>query len=249
MEPSITTSALSKDPRTGLALAARMGFRRVTLSAAQSGLRPRELDRSARRGLLAELNRLELRCDALDLFIPPEHFTDPGTVDRAVEAVGAGLELAADLGASGLTVRLPVEDPEAEMLESTAELARLAERSAVRLLDVELAGRAMRSLESGAPIPIGIALDTAAWLADRRDPLEGLVRFGAMVGGVRLVDLDPTGSRGPAGPGGRLDLDSLKRALSLEPTLRTLVVDARGWRDPSEGARAVLEAWRSDPGA
>ena len=249
MEPSITTSALSRDPRIGLALAARMGFRQVTLSAAQSGLRPRELDRSARRGLLAELNRLELRCDALDLFIPPEHFSDPGTVDRAVEAVGAGLELAADLGASALSIRLPVEDPEAEALESTAELARLAEHSAVRLLDVELGGRAMRSLESGSPIPIGIGLDTAAWLADQRDPLDGLVRFGAMVGGVRLVDLDPTGTRGPLGPGGRLDLDSLKRALSLDATRRSVVVDARGWRDPSAGAGTVLEAWRSGTGA
>ena len=249
MEPSITTSALHQDPRTGLELATRLGFRLVTLSAAQPGLRPRDLDRSARRGLLAELNRLELGCGSLDLFIPPEHFLNAETVDRAIEAVGAGLELATDLGASAVTIRLPSEDPEQEVLEATAELVRLAERSAARLLDVGLHGRALRSLESGSPIPIGIGLDTASWLADQRDPLEGLVGLGSMVGAVRLVDLDDTGTRCPPTLEGRLDLGSLKRAMELDSAGRSVVIDARGWATPLEGALKTLTAWRSDLGS
>ena len=117
MEPSITTSALHSEPRLGLELASRLGFRSVTLSAAQPGLRPRELDRSARRGLLAELRRLELECSSIDLFIPPEHFTSTETIERALDAVRGALDLATDLGARSLFLRLPSESLEDAMLE------------------------------------------------------------------------------------------------------------------------------------
>lgn len=244
MDPSITTSALHPDPRSGLELASRIGFRGVTLSAAQPGFRPRDLDRSARRGLQAELRRLELRCDSIDLFIPPEHFTQADTVDRALAAVSASVELASDLGAGALFLRLPVEDLEEPMLEATAELNRMAEGGAVRLLDVGLGGRALRTLESGGAMAVGIGIDTAAWLADQRDPLEGLIAHGALVGGLRLVDLDETGSRTAPERGGRVDLDSLHRALALETSPRSVVIDARGWTDPPGGATRSLAAWR-----
>ncbi|MEE2681331.1 MAG: hypothetical protein VX641_03060 [Planctomycetota bacterium] len=244
MEPSITTTALAEDPRAGLELASRLGFRRVTLSAAQPGLRPRDLDRSARRGLQAELRRLELACDAIDLFIPPEHFTQASTIDRALDAVSGAVQLASDLGAGGVFLRLPPEDPEEPMLEATIELTRLAQGSPVRLLDVGLNGRALRTLEAGNATALGIGIDTAAWLADHRDPLEGLVAHGALVGGLRLVDLDETGSRTPPERGGRLDLDSLQRALALETSPRSVVLDARGWAEPQTGAVQALTAWR-----
>jgi hypothetical protein len=43
-----------------------MGFRSVQLSAAQPGLRPRELDRSGRRDLLARLSRLQMPAAGLE---------------------------------------------------------------------------------------------------------------------------------------------------------------------------------------
>ena len=245
MEPSITTSALHPEPRLGLELASRLGFRSVTLSAAQPGLRPRELDRSARRGLVAELRRLELECSAIDLFIPPEHFIAPETIDRALDAVRGAMDLATDLGAQSLFLRLPGESLDEPMLESTRELNRLAEGRVVRLLDIGLSGRAMRSLENGQPIAIGLGIDTASWLADQRDPLEGLITHGAMVGGLRLVDLDETGSRTAPVAGGRIDLDSLQRALELEVQPRSLVLDARGWADPLSDSARSLAMWRS----
>ncbi|MAJ46383.1 MAG: hypothetical protein CBC35_03595 [Planctomycetes bacterium TMED75] len=248
MEPSITTSALHSEPRLGLELASRLGFRSVTLSAAQPGLRPRELDRSARRGLLAELRRLELECSSIDLFIPPEHFTSTETIERALDAVRGALDLATDLGARSLFLRLPSESLEDAMLESTEELNRLAESRVVRLLDVGLSGRALRSLESAQPIAIGIGLDTASWLADQRDPLEGLITHGAMVGGLRLVDLDETGSRTAPVAGGRIDLDSLRRALTLEVQPRSVVLDARGWADPLSDSARSLALWRAETG-
>ena len=115
----------------------------------------------------------------------------------------------------------------------------------VRLLDVGLCGRAFRGLEAGQPLAIGLGIDTASWLADQRDPLEGLVTHGGMVGGLRLVDLDETGGRTAPGPGGRVDLDSLRRALALEVQPRSVVLDARGWRQPGPDSARALEAWRS----
>ena len=131
------------------------------------------------------------------------------------------------------------------MRECTAELNQQAQGCAVRLLDVGLGGRALRSLEAGTATAIGIGIDTAAWLADQRDPLEGLITHGAMVGGLRLVDLDETGSRTAPDHGGRVDLDSLHRALELETTPRSVVLDARGWAEPIPDAARSLAAWRS----
>lgn len=246
MEPSITTSALNPEPRLGLELASRLGFRSVTLSAAQPGLRPRELDRSARRGLLAELRRLELECSAIDLFIPPEHYISTETIDRALDAVRGAMDLASELGAQSVFLRLPAESLDEAMLESTKELNRLAESRVVRLLDVGLSGRVLRSLESDQPIAIGLGIDTASWLADQRDPLEGLITHGAMVGGLRLVDLDETGSRTAPTTGGRIDLDSLRRALELEVQPRSVVFDARGWADPVSDSARSLALWRAE---
>jgi hypothetical protein len=179
------------------------------------------------------------------LFIPPEHFTQQDTVDRALDAVAGAIQLAADLGAAALFFRLPSEDLEESILESTTELNQLAQGSVVRLLDVGLGGRALRSLEAHRATAIGIGIDTAAWLADQRDPLEGLITHGAMVGGLRLVDLDETGSRVAPDHGGRIDLDSLHRALQLETTPRSVVLDARGWAEPVADATRSLAAWRS----
>jgi len=48
--PSIALVRLPGDPRESMEAARRLGFRAVTLDATRPGLRPREMDRSARRG-------------------------------------------------------------------------------------------------------------------------------------------------------------------------------------------------------
>ena len=246
LEPSATIAAIHSLPRTGLQIASRLGFRRVTLSASQAGLRPRELDRSARRGLLAELRRLELHCDAVDLFVPPEHFVLGEFVDRALAAARGSLELASDLGASVLFMRLPSEDSEAEALESTRELMAMAEEGGgVRIADVAIEGPAMSAFSSGRESAIGVGLDTAAWLADGRDPIEGIVTLGEHLAGIRLVDLDETGTRSPVLPDGRIDLAALGVALQTGATPGALVADARGWLHPVAGLEHTLASWRT----
>lgn len=229
----------------GLRVAARLGFRAVTLSAAQTGTRPRELDRSERRGLMAELKRLELHCDSIDLFIPPEHFTSSDTMDRAIHAVQDALDLGSDLGANVLFLRLPHESLENPPLESTQALMDLANSSRVRLADIGLGGRPLTALEEGAPISIGIGIDTASWLADGRDPLEGLILHGGLVGGVRLVGLDETGSRVSPCLSARIDIHAWRQAFDINAHGASLVIDARGWREPIEGVAQALQAWRA----
>src|SRR5688572_964638 len=79
-----------------------MEFRSVQLSATHPGLRPRELDKSARRDLLATLRRNELEPSGIHLWIPSADFDDPKKADRALSAALNTIELAVDMrGGSG----------------------------------------------------------------------------------------------------------------------------------------------------
>lgn len=245
IEPAATLSVLDAPPKQALVWASRVGFRAVALSAAQPGFRPRDLDRSSRRGLLADLRRLELRCDAIDLFIPSEHFADPSYVDRAIAAVAGGLELAADIGARTLFLRLPViESLETENDKRTA-------REAVQAICDLQASNTVRLAETTADRDddvIGVGLDTAAWLALGRDPCAAVASLGASLAGVRVSDLDAQGVRGPVGPGSRLDLLALRIGLETSGFSGPLVVDARGWPAPADGLESMLAQWRALPG-
>lgn len=87
----------SAQPRSRIEWASSLGVRAVQLDATMVGLRPRELDRTARRDVASLLRRLELGFAGLDLSIPTSHFTDPATLDRAVRATQEALTLAADI--------------------------------------------------------------------------------------------------------------------------------------------------------
>lgn len=104
-----TVASLDADPRRAFVRVREMGFAHVQLSAAQNGLRPRELDQSARRDLLATLRRRELSVSGIDAWIPPEHFLDTAHVDRAVGAVLDAIDLAGDLGRVPVSLGLPGE--------------------------------------------------------------------------------------------------------------------------------------------
>ena len=89
---------------------AGVGFDAVQLDGTLRGLRPRELDRRARRDLAAMLARRGVRAGGIDLFIPRWHFADAGEADRAVAATLACIELAGDLGRVPVSLSLPVHE-------------------------------------------------------------------------------------------------------------------------------------------
>ncbi len=130
-----TLGPLGDQPRAALDRLAAMGFRYVQLSATQSGLRPRDLDRSARRDLLVRLRRLEMQVSGLDLWIPPAHFLDPALVDRAVDAVRAALELAGDLQRCPISLELPRPLDDESLGPVIETIAELALRVGVELAD------------------------------------------------------------------------------------------------------------------
>ena len=73
---------LGTRPRASLERLAERGFRRVQLSAAHESIRPRDLDRSGRRELLALLRRLDVAPGGLDVPVPAERLPE----ERAVLA-------------------------------------------------------------------------------------------------------------------------------------------------------------------
>lgn len=186
---------------------------------------------------------MELHCDAMDLFIPPEHLLQPEHVDRAVEAVSAAMQLAGDIGASVLFVRLPPQEPGEDMPESVRAIEALAHATTVRIADVARNGRGMCSIATDGDSPIGIGLDTAAWIADGCDPIMEMVTLGGHLAGMRLVDLDETGTRAPVSHDGRVDLHALHVALQTGASPLALVADARGWVDPAGGLQQTRAAW------
>ena len=157
-----TLGALGDQPRSALDRLAGMGFRSVQLSAAQPGLRPRELDRSGRRDLLTRLQRLQMPAAGLDLWIPTEHFLDPARVDRAMAAVGTAIELAADLGRCTVSLVLP---------------------------GVEARPSVPPGVTASNP-SIGAGIDTAVWLGQDKDPSAAVREHARDLVSVRLCD-DP----------------------------------------------------------
>ena len=244
LEPAVPISVFDLPPRPALAMASRLGFRAVTLSAAQTGLRPRELDRSARRGLLAELRRLELECTGIDLFLPREHYEQSEHIDRALSAATQAIQLADDLGALSVFLRLPPAGEDGQRGDAIHALASAAAGARVRVSDISLDGQALASVRKGDDLPIDVAMDTAAWITEGSDPIAGIVELDARLGGIRLVDLDANGMRVPASMGRALDLDAVRTGLEIGGFSGAVVLDARGWSDPINGLLGDLEAWR-----
>ncbi len=117
-----TLASLGGDPRQVMSRLKTEGFRAVQISATVSGLRPRDLDQSARRDVLATLNRNELSLSGIDLWIPVENFLDPTNIDRALGATREAIELASDLGRCPISMNLPRHEESDETSDSPAEL-------------------------------------------------------------------------------------------------------------------------------
>ncbi|MCC6676815.1 MAG: hypothetical protein IT436_06700 [Phycisphaerales bacterium] len=229
------------DPRPRIEWAAGLGARFIQLDAALPGIRPRDLDRSARRDLAALLRRLELGLSGLDLWIPPAHFADPARADRAITALVQAVELAGDLtplaatpgGRPTVSVSLPT---------NLAEDVRQQLISAAGLRGVAIADHSWPARAGADPAsPIGIGVDPAAVILAGLDPAREVGTLASAPASARLCDLSPAG-RVPPGEGS-LDELSYTVALEVKGYRGPLVLDLRGLPRPQRTARDVLERW------
>lgn len=223
-------------PRGRIEWAKSVGARGVHLDAALPGLRPRELDRSARRDLASLFRRLDLAFTGLDLWIPPHHFAQAQHVDRAIAAVRGACELAAELGGLLGDAATPVVSLELpETLHADAQLAVLGADLAAPVADHR------RPYEARGPRVVP-GLDAAGVLLAGGDPSAELMRLAGAGPSVRLADADGTGRR-PVGMG-RLRLGEFKIACAASGA-RAVILDLRGLEDPSASAERALAAWGS----
>lgn len=216
--------------------AAERGFEGVQIDATSPETRPRDLGRSARRDLGAILRRAELACSGIDLWIPPEHFTDPSRSDRALSAVAEALGLASELaeltgGRPVVCVTLPAGASGDALLPV---LASAASSAGATLADhrwpVPSDGSPVSNLVDGRTVGVGI--DPVSIILAQSviaDPEGAVSRAGARLASVRLSDFD-AGSRVAPGTG-RLDLLGYAVSVATSGFGGFSVLDLRGLRD------------------
>jgi sugar phosphate isomerase/epimerase len=228
-------------PRAAIDAIAALGVRGITLDAARSGLRPRELGRSARRDLAALLRRHELEFTGLDLWVPPEHFTTPSTAQRAMDAVGQALDMVGELaplvgGRSQpvVSVLLPTDlNPQAR-----ATLGDMAQRHGATLADHALI------VDDQIPTPgIGVGIDPVFYLTDGSSPAKAITRAGTNLASARLSDTTAMGRCVIGASGSKLDLTAYAGALIVSGQ-DWVTLDVREMPEPSAAVAKSIEAWR-----
>jgi hypothetical protein len=264
-EPGAPPTSPITDPashiRAAVTFARTIGLRRLVLDGMIPGLRARELDRSARRDLAALARRDGLVWSGIDLWIPPTHYRDTQTADRAVNAVIDACALAADIaslsegassggaggvgvagglgiGGGGRTREVVINLELPDGLPSVRQtLADAAERAGVRLADY---GPAPQSLGV-----LGPGIDPAAILMRAGDLQAELARLASARSCVsaRLCDGGPLGRVPVNAAGGRLDVPIYRAMLEVMTDVRTIIIDARAVPDPLAAARAAAAAW------
>jgi sugar phosphate isomerase/epimerase len=225
---------------------APLGFRSVQLSAAQKGIRARELDKRARRDVLALLSRQGLMLSGLDLMIRHGDFLDPATQDRAVTAVIEAMELAHDFGSVPLSITLPVEKLGDDVKK--ALVAAADGRGVTLAVHGEHDIAALKQWTEAVDQPaLGAAMDPAAVLAEGRDVPDTAVELART---LRVARLDDYATTSMASAGGRcavgrgeLDVLGYRAALSTATKLRAIVVELRDLADPVSAAKAALSKW------
>lgn len=228
----------SPGPKDAIAWAATLRAQAVQLDATAPSMRPRELDRSARRDVAAVLRRHALEFSGLDLWIPPVHFTDPSQMDRAAGAVLAAAELAADLAT--LT-----SCPDAAIVSFTLDpkapddLA-LSLRTAADRFGTTLADHVWPMRKSASPNSnLAFGLDPATLLLAGADPVLEVTRLADAPASARLSDANSSG-RTDSREGGRLDTWPYFAALATRGYARPVIIDLRGLRDPNRTAQHWL---------
>ena len=166
----------------------------------------------------------------VDLWIPPAHFTRPDTVDRAVAATHAAVELAADLGRCPVSLTLPCDDEDDDATAPVIEaLTNHALRFGVPLADHAVPPRGRQD--------VGVGIDPPAWLGQSLDPAEAVTKWADRLLSARVCDLLTSGVRAPVGEpdGARLDVAEYHGRLAASGYVRPLIVDMRQWPDPWRG--------------
>ena len=207
------------------------GYQAISLDAAHPELRPRHLDRSARRDLAGLLRRLELKLETIDLWINPDDFNNPARSDRALAAAIDAIAFAAEL--------TPLVDPSTPVLAMTLPNtdARAELLAAAAAVGVFIADFAPRSPETIADMPDSsphmLGIDPAAHFlrGGTMSSLESLI-FSAKdrIANARLTDAANAARVLPSNG----SLDPLRYAIALHTSAHVgrLTVDTRGLPDP-----------------
>jgi sugar phosphate isomerase/epimerase len=241
---AVTLAPLAPDPRHGLEVASTLPVRGVQVSASQPGTRPRDLDRSGRRDLLAAARRRELEIVGIDVWVPSDRLLEGATIDDAVGQLIEAVELAADLGRVAVSTRFPLEGVD----DAISTVVAVAGRLGVAVIDHAASGRLIvpGAVEAGAPAPLvtpaveglGVGVDPPAWLVAGLDLLEAA---GQGIDALRLADLTTDGMRVPPGDAdGRVDPATLVAIARTGGFEGCPLIDARRWSHPVEGVRATV---------
>jgi len=223
------------------------GFSSVQLDATLQGVRPRELDRRARKDLAGSISRAGLAMAGLDLFIPRQHFLDAEHVDRALSAACDAIELAGELGHLPLSLSLPVTTMDADVCHA---ILSAGDGHGVKLIvhqedDADGLSDWMKNVAGDAAAP---GLDPAAALGSRVDPVELAQGWSNQIVVGRLSDTQvglADGSRLAVGEGG---LQLMLYRLSMDMAANRhgpMLLDLRGLSDPWAAANKSKQAWES----
>ncbi|MEO1278099.1 MAG: hypothetical protein AAFV77_03995 [Planctomycetota bacterium] len=220
--------------RPSIAIATTLGYRAVQLDATHPEIRPRSLDRSARRDLASVLRRNQLSCTGLDLWLPPDHLAGGPKLERATEAVVGAIEFAREFAglvhtAAVVSLALPL-DPDAHAMAAIDEASRQHE--------VAVADHAWPAKETG---PLG--LDPALAIMAGQSAPKSATQLGARLASARLSDAGVSGRLPVDASGGSLDVPAYAAALSISAPNIPVVADVRSLPEPAIAAAAALRSW------
>jgi len=226
----------------------KAGAHAVQLDAAVPGLRPRELDHRGRRDLAASCARAGLAIAGVDLFVPRKHLTEPEHQDRAVTALSAAIELAADLGKRPVSFGLPVGDVPGDVIDALLTAAD-AHGVALAIHAEDRMDKLTGWLKQVDQPLIGAAIDPAAMLSLGHDPVAALHDLSKKLKAARLCDSQEQAggerTRCPLGDGD-LDLLAYRVALSMcEALAGPCVLDLRRLDSVKPALRSGVEAWNN----
>jgi len=241
--PEISISAAgylasSPSPKAAIEEIHALGVRGIALDAAAPDFRPRELTRSARRDLAASLRRRELEFTGLDLWIPPEHFSEATNAHRAIDAVNQAAEMSSELaGLVGgrskpvVSVVLPMEMNPTERDAIGANAQRVG---------AIIADHQPEPCEHVAGIGIGI--DPTMVLMTGKSAGKAVTHAGKDLASVRLSDLSAMGRCVVGAQGGKLDVRGYAGALIVAGQ-EWIVLDVREMPEPRVAADRARQAW------
>lgn len=239
-EIAVSTCGFDPSPRVTIETIATLGLRAVALDVTVPELRPRNLSRSARRDLAALLRKAELELAGLDLWIPPEHFADPSSSQRAIEAAQQALELSSELvplvggrSRAVVSVVLPAD---------LSDVARQALGAFAQHCGAQLADHAIMRDDAKPTEGIGVGIDPVFYLTDGQSPGKAITRAGDRLASARLCDTNAMGRCVVGGPGSKLDMSSYAGAMIVSGQA-FVTVDARSLPDPVVGVQQASQGW------